>query len=203
MYGAGGHSQVVTDVLADMGHSVVAYINDYPSREHRAVVNTIDGIRLVSSDQFPQLDSPVVLAVGDNRERLELASLLNVEWISAVHSTALIASTVTLGIDNVILHRSIIQANASIGSHVLVNTAASIDHDCVIGDAAHISPHATLCGHVEVGEGTHIGAGATVIPSVKIGKWCTVGAGSTVIDDIPDYSVAVGSPAKVIKSNAQ
>jgi acetyltransferase-like isoleucine patch superfamily enzyme len=82
---------------------------------------------------------------------------------------------------------------------VLVNTAASIDHDNEIGDYAHISPHATLCGHVKVGEGTHIGAGAVVIPSIRIGKWCTVGAGTVVIRDIPDYATAVGNPAKIIK----
>lgn len=199
MYGAGGHSQVVTDVLADMGISVKAFINDYPNREHPAVLTTIPGIRLTGSEDFPALDGPVVLAVGNNTERKELAALLDAEWFSAIHSTALIASTVTLGEGNVILHRSIIQANARIGSHVLINTAASIDHDNLIEDYVHISPHATLSGHVTIGEGTHIGAGATVIPSIKIGKWCKIGAGAVVIDDIPDYSVAVGCPARVIK----
>jgi acetyltransferase EpsM len=56
-----------------------------------------------------------------------------------------------------ILHGSVIQADTIIGKHVLVNTAASIDHENVIGDYAHVSPHAT-CGRVHVGEGTHIGA---------------------------------------------
>lgn len=37
------------------------------------------------------------------------------------------------------------------------------------------------------------------MPGVTIGKGCTIGAGSVVTKDIPDFSVAVGSPAKVIK----
>jgi acetyltransferase EpsM len=82
---------------------------------------------------------------------------------------------------------------------VLVNTAASIDHDNRIGDYAHISPHVTLCGHVEVGEGTHIGAGAMVIPKVKIGKWSTIGAGTVVLHDIGDHVTAVGNPARILK----
>jgi acetyltransferase EpsM len=56
-----------------------------------------------------------------------------------------------------------------------------------------------LCGTVKVGEGTLIGARAIVIPGKKIGKWVTIGAGSVVVKDIPDYAVAVGNPARVIK----
>ena len=97
---------------------------------------------------FQPPDAPLVVAVGDNAQRRLIVERLDVEWVSAIHSTATIAKTVRLGVDNVILHGSVIQANARIGSHVLINTAASVDHDNVIGDFAHISPHATLCGHV-------------------------------------------------------
>jgi acetyltransferase-like isoleucine patch superfamily enzyme len=51
---------------------------------------------------------------------------------------------------------------------------------------------------VVIGDGTWIGENACVI-GVKIGKNCVIGANSTVTKDIPDYCVAVGSPAKVIK----
>jgi acetyltransferase-like isoleucine patch superfamily enzyme len=44
-----------------------------------------------------------------------------------------------------------------------------------------------------------IGVGAIILPGVKIGKGSQIGAGAVVNTDIPDYSVAVGVPAKVIK----
>jgi len=44
-----------------------------------------------------------------------------------------------------------------------------------------------------------IGANAMVLPGVTIGKRSIIGAGSVVTKDIPDYSVAVGVPAKIIK----
>ena len=74
-----------------------------------------------------------------------------------------------------------------------------MEHDNVINDYVHLSPGATLCGAVEVGAKSHIGANATVIQGISIGEHCIIGAGSTVIDHIPQSSVAVGSPAKVIK----
>lgn len=51
---------------------------------------------------------------------------------------------------------------------------------------------------VLVGEGSWLGENVCVISS-QIGKQCIIGANSVVTKDIPDYSMAVGSPAKVIK----
>ncbi len=53
-------------------------------------------------------------------------------------------------------------------------------------------------GMVEIGEGSWLGENVCVI-GAKIGKHCVIGANSVVTKDIPDYSVAVGVPAKVIK----
>lgn len=53
-------------------------------------------------------------------------------------------------------------------------------------------------GTVRIGEGSWLGAGACVI-GANIGKHCVIGANAVVTHDIPDYSVAVGIPAKVIK----
>lgn len=53
-------------------------------------------------------------------------------------------------------------------------------------------------GTVEIGEGTWLGDNVCVL-GVHIGKHCVIGANSVVTHDIPDYSVAVGVPARVIK----
>lgn len=198
VYGAGGHSHVVIDVMRDMGVGVRAVFDDHPARWHRLHRDVRPGVRLAGADGFPELDAPVILCVGRNSERAELAHLLDVEFGIACHSTATIASSVLIGEGTVVLHRAVIQPNAELGRHVLINTAASVDHDNVIGDFVHISPHVTLCGHVEVGEGTHIGAGATVIPGVRIGAWTTVGAGAVVLKDLPDHVTAVGNPARIV-----
>lgn len=52
---------------------------------------------------------------------------------------------------------------------------------------------------VFIGEQTMIGMGAKIMPGVCIGKHCVVGANAVVTKDIPDYSIAVGIPAEVIK----
>ena len=52
---------------------------------------------------------------------------------------------------------------------------------------------------IHIKQGAHIGIGAIIMPGVTIGKGAIIGAGAVVTKDIPDYCVAVGVPAKVIK----
>lgn len=52
---------------------------------------------------------------------------------------------------------------------------------------------------VTIGDDCWIGGNVTIMPGVTIGKGCTIGAGSVVTKDIPEFSVAIGSPAKVVK----
>lgn len=54
-------------------------------------------------------------------------------------------------------------------------------------------------GKVLIKKNAWIGMNVTICPGVTIGKYAVVGAGAVVTKDIPDYGVAVGSPAKVIK----
>lgn len=54
-------------------------------------------------------------------------------------------------------------------------------------------------GGVRIGEGTWIGTNVVIAGTIKIGKQCVIGANSVVTKDVPDYSVAVGSPCKVIR----
>ena len=200
LYGAGGHSKVITDILQSLGIEVLGVFDDRPQNAKLKTMAIASGIR-VKGEVFPKLDAPLIISVGDNQRRAELDRMLrtNAKYGLAIHGTAIVSAKSTISEGTVILQGAIVQSAAKVGRHVLINTAASVDHDNEIGDYAHISPHATLCGHVKVGEGTHIGAGAVVIPSIEIGKWCTIGAGTVVIRDIPDYATAVGNPARIIK----
>ena len=199
IYGAGGHSQVIKEVLSLTGYEVTDTYDDRSSGYHHKSVAVASGI-LDNSNSFPHDGDPVIIAIGNNSERAHISTLLQSRFQSAIHPTAIISPSVHIGDGTVVFAGAILQSNTTIGKHVIINTAASIDHDNQIGDYAHISPKAALCGHVEVGEGTHIGTGTSIIPLVKVGKWCTVGAGSVVLKDIPDYCTAVGNPARIIKT---
>ena len=52
---------------------------------------------------------------------------------------------------------------------------------------------------VVIGEGSWLGHGVVVLPGVTIGRHVVVGAGSVVVHSLPDFSVAVGAPARVVR----
>lgn len=52
---------------------------------------------------------------------------------------------------------------------------------------------------VRVGDGSWLGHGSIVLPGAHVGRHVVIGAGSVVTDEIPDYSVAVGVPARVVR----
>lgn len=55
------------------------------------------------------------------------------------------------------------------------------------------------CRPVRICQGAWVGAGSTILPGVTVGKYAIVGAASVVTKDVPDYAVAVGNPARVIR----
>lgn len=52
---------------------------------------------------------------------------------------------------------------------------------------------------IVIGEGTWIGTNAVIVGNIRIGKHCVIGANSVVTKDIPDYCVAAGIPARIIR----
>ena len=196
LYGAGGHARVVIDIiLSSTDFKIDGVYDDFTSKK------TIHNIPIVNSFS-EENKNEVVISVGNNKTRKIIAQTLLANYVTAIHCKAVISKlNVVIGEGSVIMANAIINPNSTIGNHCIINTAAVIEHDCKIEDFVHISPNAALAGNVTVGEGTQVGLGANVIPGVRIGRWCVIGAGSTVIEDVPDYSVVVGSPAKFIKSN--
>ncbi|HEX3864386.1 MAG TPA: sugar O-acetyltransferase [Stellaceae bacterium] len=53
---------------------------------------------------------------------------------------------------------------------------------------------------IRIGDGVWIGGGAIILPGVTIGDGCVIGAGSVVRRDVPGGSLAVGNPARIIRS---
>lgn len=200
LYGAGGHAKVVLDILEDQGRVVRGVFDDRPDAAKLTGLPIQPGVRAVGREGFRRLDAPLILCVGDNARRAELAGLLEADYAQAVHASAVISRHAVVGPGTVILHGAVVQTASQIGAHVVINALACLAHDTRIGDFVHVCPHATLCGHVEVGAGTLIGAGAVVIPCVRIGRGCTVGAGAVVVRDVPDFATAVGNPARLLES---
>lgn len=83
----------------------------------------------------------------------------------------------------------------SMGNNVTIASGSRLlTHD---GSTKKILGYSKV-GRIDIGDNVFIGAASIVLPNVRIGNKVVIGAGSVVTRDIPDNSVAVGNPAKVI-----
>lgn len=118
--------------------------------------------------------------------------------------------------DRSITPQLVIGKNVSIGRHTIIGCSNII----ILEDDVRLAPHCHITdrnhrydiidtpiwrqpvvmpGPTIIKSQTWLGFGVQVMPGVTIGRHCVIAAGSVVTKDIPDYSVAAGAPAKVIK----
>ena len=199
--GASGHALVVASTLIEVGHKIVGFYDDDQQKWGNHIFNipVIGPIsELMSSRNF----SHGIIGIGQNKVRKHLAEELDIDWITVVHPFSWIHPEVRLGVGTIICAGVIVQPGAQIGSHVILNTKTSVDHDCQVGDYVHIAV-SHLAGGASVDEGVFVALNSTVLPGIQVGSWATVGAGSLVTKNVSSGTTVVGSPARAIKLNRQ
>lgn len=155
--------------------------------------------------------NPLVFRHG-RKAVIRWQTVMNVSPINqfrlGTHSTIEEYTIVDNGVGDVIIGdytriglRCTIIGPVQIGHHVILaqNIAVSgLNHR--YEDLQHpIHEQGVTTAPIEIGDDSWIGANSVITAGVHIGKHVVVGAGSVVTKDVPDYSVAVGNPARVIK----
>lgn len=199
--GAGGHAKVVIATLQAAGRVVHGILDDDDALHNTHIL----GAPVIGSTDcahaFRHLEA--IIAVGDNDLRRKLSEQVNLDWTAVVHPSAVVHPEVTIGPGTVVFAGAVIQPGARIGAHTIINTGATVDHDCVVGDYVHIAPGAHLGGTVMVYDGAFVGIASALLPNIHIGRWSKLGAGTVAIHDIEPRTVSVGVPSRYVRRNGQ
>jgi sugar O-acyltransferase (sialic acid O-acetyltransferase NeuD family) len=204
LWGSSGQAKVLADIIDLIGDQVVALFDNY------TVKPAVLGVPLMVGEQefrkwaenqnFKNEMIFGLAAIGGDRgiDRLYIHTLFreygfNIPMLS--HPSAVISQSASLGAGAQILSLANISAGTILGEACIVNSKASIDHECQIGNGVHIAPGATLCGCVNVGDNAFIGAGSVILPRITIGNGSIVGAGAVVTKNVPPGVTVVGNPA--------
>ena len=191
VFGAGGHAKVVIDILESNGIKIDYLVDDNPRIKELCGYKVRRDVRRYDE---------IIVAIGSSESRKEVVRRLSVrKYASAVDPSATVSDRASIGDGSVVMQGAVVQSGAHLGKHCIVNTCASVDHDCEVGDFVHIAPHAAVLGGVRIGAGSLIGAGAVVRQNITIGEGVVVGAGAVVVNDVPARTVIAGVPAKEIR----
>lgn len=205
VFGAGGHAKAVIDVIEKAGlYEIIGILDSYKSPGSMIYGYEILGDEQVVSNMGSQIYGGII-AIGDNWRRSQLVDQLislhpDFTFISAVHPSATLAKGTVIGQGSVVMAGAVIGSDTIIGNHCILYSQASVDHDSTLGNFVTLAPNTATGGNVHIGDCSVISIGANIIHSTVIGEHTVIGAGSTVLSDISEYSVAYGTPARVVRT---
>jgi len=209
VWGGTGQAKVIRPILYRNGHSIIAIFDRNPEIEppflDLPLISDLAALeRYLDNMCGESLGFVVAIGGRTGRDRVEIGESLLARGLvplTVVHDRAWVAESAHIGAGSQILGMSAISEEAKVERFCIVNTNASVDHECHLGDGVHIMPGATVAGCVEIGDFSTIGSNATVLPRVQIGANAVIGAGSVVTRDVPDGSMVLGNPARLFNSD--
>lgn len=201
LLGAGDQARVIADALEAVPQDLSIVLVD---KDDSSVDKRLSYPRLKWSEFTLSNLTQGVVACGDNWKRSlitqeVLKSKPGFQFINVIHPSAIVSRNAQMGVGNVILAAAVVGPGTVIGNHCLINTRASIDHDCHLGEFSSIGPGAVLGGSVTVGAFCIVALGACILHSRRLAPHSLVGAGATVVEDVPEKAVSFGVPARVVR----
>jgi len=202
--GAGGFGREVKWLIDEINEvsrqwNFLGFIDDNLNKG--TIVN--DSIVIGNLAWLQKQNLNVVCAIGDpNVKKRVLSQLTNSEnkYPVLIHPDVRMSKLIDIGEGTIICSGCILTVNINIGKHVIINLDSTVGHDATIGDFSTILPSVNISGHVNIEELVSVGTGAKIIQELRIGRNTIIGAGAIVTKDIPQNVVAVGMPAKPIKT---
>jgi len=205
--GAKGFAKEVLEIFKQLNETKnIAFYDDVNTYMDYSLYNVYPILKnkIEVETYFNKNGNSFTLGIGNPVLRYKMASKFNSlggKLVSIISPQAIIGSyDVNVGMGTNILAQATLSNSVTIGNGCIIYYNVIITHDCKVGDFVELSPGATLLGNVVVGSFSQIGSNATILPNVSIGKNVTIGAGAVVINNVPDNSVVVGIPAKIIKT---
>lgn len=207
LLGPGGHASVVLEILKQYSNIEIIGFTDanykkgqsYKSYPVLGKDNILEDLIKNNKAKYAFIS---VGSAGDNSLRKNLyEKIVNLGYksLNIIEKKNIIADNVNFEKGNLVSPGVKINPDVEIGANNIINTGSIIEHGCIIKNHTHIAPGAILAGDVIIEDLVHIGLGAKVIEGIKIGKNSLIGAGTVVINDIPENSVVVGNPGRIIR----
>jgi sugar O-acyltransferase (sialic acid O-acetyltransferase NeuD family) len=196
LIGAGGHARACIDVIEQQDKfKIVGLIEKEKTEMENCLGYPIVGIdsdlvKLRKNYEYALITIGQINSPEPRKKLYRLLKKLDFKLPVIKSPLSYVSKHANVIEGTIIMHGSVVNANAKIGRNCIINNQSLIEHDAVIDDNCHIATGAIINGEVEVGEGTFIGSGVVTKQCISIGNNCVIGAGIVVKRNIkPDQVI--------------
>jgi sugar O-acyltransferase (sialic acid O-acetyltransferase NeuD family) len=204
--GANTIGREAQEIFEKNGNVVYGFLDD-DSKLHGSLIHEVTVLGSPEDDKFLSLvgkKCEAFIALDDNRLRKALVRTLNekrkVQPVNAVHPSAQVASSASLGHGTFIGAGAIISPGAELGQHCLIHAGSLIGTSGRVGDYVQVGHGARVNPGVTLESECFIGSGSVIVSGVTIGRGARVGAGSVVIASVAAGQTVFGNPAAAVKA---
>ena len=186
LIGAGGHARSCIDVIKELKKFKISYLLEKKItsslKEFKKVVYDKKNLLKINKNVKNAFICFGQIQNRTNRQKVfEELKKLNYKFPIIKSHTAYISKSSKILDGTIIMHRSIVNANVSIGYNNIINTGSIIEHDVLIGNHNHIAPGAIINGGVKIGNNCFIGSGSIIRQGMKIKNNSFIQAGKVIL----------------------
>lgn len=156
------------------------------------------------TDSMNAAEIQIIIASGEPKYRKEIYERVKKRGISfatVLSKNAYISSNVQIEEGSIVFPNTYIGTGSCIQKNVLIHANAKIVEGCMIGSHSFISLGAFIGSRTRIDKCCFVGPNASVSDHLVIGAHSMIGMGTVVLKDVDAYTVNVGNPSRIIKSN--
>lgn len=189
--GSGGHAHVIRSLI--------------PHKRVRFLVDRDPGPDDILQEDFfaaaPPDNGDYFIGIGDNAARRRYFDRLKRAGLrvsSCIAPNAWIAEDAVIGEGVFLGAGAMVCSRSRLADNIIVNTLASVDHDCTIGPDTQLAPGVILGGRIQIGRAAFLGLRCSVLPGLEIGEGAIVMAGALVTRSVAAGARVGGLPARLV-----
>jgi sugar O-acyltransferase (sialic acid O-acetyltransferase NeuD family) len=204
--GASFLGRAAKEIFEGNGNVVYGFLDDNKNL-HAKQIDNASVLGSTDDDGYLKLigkKCEAFIAVDDNKLRKNLVKMIqevrHVQPVNAVHKSALLASSASMGHGNFIDMGVKAGAGVEIGNHCLVHTNVVLGTEVQVADFVQIGAGSIVNPGVVIEEEAFIGSGVVIVSGLTIGKGARIGAGSVVIAPVKAGETVFGNPAEKVNA---
>jgi sugar O-acyltransferase (sialic acid O-acetyltransferase NeuD family) len=206
IFGAGFLGRAAKEIFEGNGNVVYGFLDDSKNL-HSTEIDNAPVLGSTDDDGYLKLigkKCEAFVAIDDNKLRKNLVKMIqevrHVQPVNAVHKSAIVATSATIGHGNFIDVGVKAGAGVVIGNHCLVHANVVLGAEVQVADFVQIGAGSIINPGVVIEAEAFIGSGVVVVSGLTIGKGARIGAGSVVIAPVKAGETVFGNPAEKVNA---